>query len=105
MTAPRGQRLREERQRRGLSLRDLAEEIGVSFNTLSRVERGRDCRASAADVIDAWLAVPFGGGSEALDQAVHLIRGFVYDEYDGESDALTVDATVWLARIAPERSA
>lgn len=32
-----------------------------------------------------------------LREAEALLRGFVYDEYEGERDALTVDATVWLA--------
>jgi transcriptional regulator with XRE-family HTH domain len=35
-----GERLREARQRRGKSLRDVFDETGVSIPTLSRIERG-----------------------------------------------------------------
>jgi transcriptional regulator with XRE-family HTH domain len=53
-----GAQLRARRRERRLSLRDLADEINVSFNTLSRVERGHvpDLR-NFRRIID-WLGVP-----------------------------------------------
>jgi hypothetical protein len=50
-----GQRIRLEREARGLSLRAAAEEIGISFNTLLRIERGNDCRDSNARAVRRWL--------------------------------------------------
>lgn len=42
-----------------LGLRAAADEIaGVSFNTLSRIERGADCRFSHALAILEWLSAP-----------------------------------------------
>lgn len=37
-----GQRIRTLRKRRGLSLRALSEECGLSFNAISRIERGEN---------------------------------------------------------------
>lgn len=53
-----GENLRNQRRNRRLSLRDLAEEIGVSFNTLSRVERGRVPELKNYDRIVKWLGSP-----------------------------------------------
>lgn len=53
-----GDALRAERRRRRLSLRDLADEIGVSFNTLSRVERGHLPDLTNYNRIVAWLSTP-----------------------------------------------
>ena len=55
---PLGAMLRTRRREQRLSLRDLAAEIGVSLNTLSRVERGHvpDLR-NFQRIID-WLDVP-----------------------------------------------
>ncbi|MEU4193592.1 helix-turn-helix transcriptional regulator [Kribbella sp. NPDC026611] len=63
---PLGDALRSERRRRRLSLRDLADEIGVSFNTLSRVERGHVPDLKNYDRIVAWLGGP---GQTLLDPA------------------------------------
>jgi transcriptional regulator with XRE-family HTH domain len=59
-----GAALRSERRRRRLSLRDLAAETGVSFNTLSRVERGHVPDLKNYDRIVAWLG---GHGQTLLD--------------------------------------
>lgn len=59
-----GARLLAERERRGIGLRQAAEETGVSFNTLSRIERGHDCRYSHALAVLAWLPAPLNEGSE-----------------------------------------
>ena len=47
MEAAAGARIREERQARGLTLRELGDRVGVSASMLSQVETGR-CRASVA---------------------------------------------------------
>lgn len=55
-------RIRDERQARGLSLRDMAEASGVSFATLQRVETGRrDLRISTLFAIAETLGVPVAG--------------------------------------------
>ena len=53
-----GQALRSQRRERRLSLRDLAAEIGVSINTLSRVERGHIPDLRNFHRIADWLRVP-----------------------------------------------
>lgn len=50
--------LRGRRRERRQSLRDLAEEIGVSMNTLSRVERGHVPDLKNFQRIVDWLGVP-----------------------------------------------
>ena len=63
-----GQALRSERRRRRMSLRDLADEIDVSFNTLSRVERGHLPDLTNYNRIVTWLSQPgltLLGGNEA----------------------------------------
>jgi transcriptional regulator with XRE-family HTH domain len=56
-----GNALRAERRRRRLSLRDLADEIGVSFNTLSRIERGHVPELKTYELIVKWLGAPGQG--------------------------------------------
>lgn len=63
-----GEALRVERRRRRLSLRDLADEIGVSFNTLSRIERGHVPELKTYDRIVKWLGAPGQGLFEAPGQ-------------------------------------
>lgn len=50
--------MRARRRERGMSLRDLADETGVSFNTLSRVERGHVPDLHNFRQIIDWLGVP-----------------------------------------------
>jgi transcriptional regulator with XRE-family HTH domain len=50
--------LRQRRREKRLSLRDLADEIGVSLNTLSRVERGHVPDLANFQRIIDWLDVP-----------------------------------------------
>ena len=63
-----GEALRVERRRRRLSLRDLADEIGVSFNTLSRIERGHVPELKTYDRIVKWLGAPGQGLFETPGQ-------------------------------------
>lgn len=53
-----GVRLKARRRERRLSLRDLADETGVSFNTLSRVERGHVPDLKNFRRIVDWLDIP-----------------------------------------------
>lgn len=53
-----GQLLKARRRQKRLSLRDLADQIGVSSNTLSRVERGHVPDLRNLRLIADWLEVP-----------------------------------------------
>lgn len=53
-----GEMLRARRREKRLSLRDLADQTGVSFNTLSRVERGHVPDLPNLRRIADWLEVP-----------------------------------------------
>lgn len=53
-----GEMLKGRRRRKRLSLRDLADQTGVSFNTLSRVERGHVPDLRTLRRIADWLEVP-----------------------------------------------
>lgn len=50
--------LREARRAQHLNLRDAADQIGVSFNSLSRFERGRDMMLGNAIAVLRWLDHP-----------------------------------------------
>lgn len=50
--------LRTARRMRGLSLRAVADECGISFNALSRHERGRDLTLANARALLVWLSAP-----------------------------------------------
>jgi transcriptional regulator with XRE-family HTH domain len=52
---PQGVRLREERRKRGFSLREVADRIEIDRTTLSLWERGRNI--PRADVLAAWAKV------------------------------------------------
>jgi transcriptional regulator with XRE-family HTH domain len=53
-----GAMLKARRREKRLTLRDLADEIGVSLNTLSRVERGHLPDLKNFQRIVDWLGVP-----------------------------------------------
>ncbi len=60
------QKLRELRQRRVLTLRELEEESGVSYNTIWRLENGyRQARPSTIRKLAAALEVPTAGKAVA----------------------------------------
>lgn len=51
--------VRAERQRRGLSHRSAAEQIGIAYADLCRFELGhKDCRLSTLRAIAAWMNGP-----------------------------------------------
>ena len=45
----------ENRRRRQISLREAARELGVSFSTISRVERGEDFNTRILSDLLRWL--------------------------------------------------
>lgn len=53
-----GARLRAQRAASGLSLRQLADETGVPYSTLSRVEAGKVPDLTTFRNIVAWLGIP-----------------------------------------------
>jgi transcriptional regulator with XRE-family HTH domain len=68
--------LRAQRRRQRLSLRDLADQTGVSFNTLSRVERGHIPDLKNFHRITDWLGMPpeaFLGASEETPSTPSVI--------------------------------
>lgn len=77
-----GPLLRAERTRRGLSLRALADETKVSFNTLSRVERGHVPDLEAFQRIVGWMGYTPAqflgpdkvGGVDTPDAVAHMLR-------------------------------
>jgi len=72
-----GERLREARQRRGVSVRSLARELGVSASLISQIETGKSqpsvstlyamTTALGISVEDVFAAVPAVDGSVAVD--------------------------------------
>ena len=57
-----GAELKRVRSRRGLSLRDVAEETGISASTLSRLERGSTPDYDIVDRLAGWLKVSVATG-------------------------------------------
>ena len=71
-----GVRLRALREGRGLSLRELAEQCGLSFNAISRIERGENSPTVStlhllATALNVSITAFFEDGH---DQAIVLIR-------------------------------
>ena len=50
-----GQRIREKREREGLSLREAGEASGIAFSTLGRIENGGETSLKIAQRAEAWL--------------------------------------------------
>lgn len=93
-----GRLLKQRRETTGLSLRAAADETGVPFNTLARVENGL-----AADLVNtlailAWLDIPttwltgdagtggFGEYQRGWDECAAAVRGFL-DKTSTATDA------------------
>jgi predicted transcriptional regulator len=56
------------RRSRRLNLREAAEQSGVSFNTLSRIERGcGNCSLANLRSLLVWMDQPSVGGGAATD--------------------------------------
>lgn len=58
LVADLGVQAKQRRQAEGLSLRAAAGQIGIGFNTLTRLERGYDARLSNALAVLDWLTRP-----------------------------------------------
>lgn len=74
--------LRKARRVKQLSLRDLADEIGVSFNTLSRVERGFWPDLKNYRAIVQWLDLPpstFLGAAETTSTPEVITKHLLAD--------------------------
>jgi len=72
MSADVGKMIREARQARGISLRALADQVGIHFTHLSKIENGKDKigRASLAKIADALGVDPDLMLGEAGHQAM-----------------------------------
>jgi transcriptional regulator with XRE-family HTH domain/quercetin dioxygenase-like cupin family protein len=80
-----GERLREARQRRGVSVRSLARELGVSASLISQIETGKSqpsvstlyamTTALGISVEDVFASVPAGDASEVVDGAREAVGG------------------------------
>ena len=100
---PIGQRIREERLRRGFNLRSLARSVNVSASHISQIETGK-CRPSVSTLyditsvlgvsIDDLFAAPAGGG--VADDG---------DAADGVADDSVADDRVADYRVAHDRVA
>lgn len=88
-TTPFGRRIAKERKRRGWSLRQAAEEMGISYSRLNRVENeGADVNMQDAAKIAYGLGVPLSSlvnGPAVRDRVVAAAR--TRDE-DGMEDAI-----------------
>lgn len=73
-----GRAIRRKREEQGLSLRDVADETGVSASTLSRIENGTG-KPDADNIarLTAWLNVPMerimGGREGGADEAKAVV--------------------------------
>ena len=75
-----GRAIRRKREEQGLSLRDVADETGVSASTLSRIENGTG-KPDADNIarLTTWLNVPMErimGGREASDDEAKAVVYF-----------------------------
>lgn len=95
-----GAMLRARRRERRLSLRDLAAEIGVSLNTLSRVERGQLPDLKNFQRIVDWLEVPADSFLEADTEATSTPD--VIARHLRSDRRLSADAAARIAEIVEE---
>ena len=74
-----GRSIRRKREEMGLSLRDVADETGVSASTLSRIENGTG-KPDADNIarLTAWLNVPVERIMSGRDAASDEERAVVY---------------------------
>jgi transcriptional regulator with XRE-family HTH domain len=101
-TAELGSAIRRRREQQGLSLRDVAEETGVSASTLSRIENGTG-KPDADNIarLAAWLDMP-------IERVMHRGHGSASDPkpvvyYPHESTPEIVEAHLRADRqLSPE---
>src|SRR3954468_15847515 len=92
-----GDALRAQRRARRLSLRDLSDEIGVSFNTLSRVERGHVPDLENYRRIAMWLDIPTESFLEPASSTPEVITRHLRAD-----KSLSADAAESIASIVQE---
>lgn len=90
-TAELGNAIRRRREQHGMSLRDLADETGVSASTLSRIENGTG-KPDADNIarLAAWLDMPIERVMHHGNRAVNDPNPVVY--YPHESTPEIVEA-------------
>jgi transcriptional regulator with XRE-family HTH domain len=89
-----GALLRERRGRLGWSLRRAANEIGVSFNTIARVERGHIPDLDTYRKLGEWLGVA-GTETEAVGSTVEVINSHLrHDAALSEEDAQRIGRVI-----------
>lgn len=62
--------VREARRGRRLSQRGAAEQIGISFSTVSRMEAGEDCVLSNVIAVLRWLDYPAARAANQLPSVI-----------------------------------
>lgn len=96
-----GSMLRAERRQRRMTLRDLALEIDVSFNTLSRVENGHQPDFRVFKKIVEWLDVPadqfIGWPEEEVASTPAVIARHLYAD-----ERLSAEQANQIARLVDE---
>jgi len=90
-TAELGSAIRRRREQRGLSLRDVADETGVSASTLSRIENGTG-KPDADNIarLAAWLDMPIERVMHPGTRAANDPKPVVY--YPHESTPEIIEA-------------
>ncbi len=91
--------LRARRREKHLSLRDLADQTGVSLNTLSRVERGHVPDLKNFHLILEWLELP---AERFLDQPGVTSTPEVIARHLRADRRLSNDAAVTIATLVEE---
>lgn len=82
-----GQRVRELRQQKGLTLRELAPQVGVGYSYLSKVERGRlDFGDSPSESLIHRLADVLDGDEDELLLLAHRIPAAIAETIFGHPE-------------------
>ncbi|MGB4778511.1 helix-turn-helix domain-containing protein [Microbacterium sp.] len=102
-----GSRLRQLRQRQGLSARELAHRLGISPSAVSQIERGvlQPSVARLIAMTDA-LGVPLAevfGGPEQRDEMPEDLTGFALQRF-GQGTEMTLESGVIFRRVSPGRT-
>lgn len=96
-----GRLLAERRARDRISLRDAAEQIGVSFNTLARVEKGRIPDVQTFQRISEWLGVSPADFFQSRARTVESTPDVIASHLSADP-ALTDEAADKIANIVSE---
>ncbi len=96
-----GRLLRERRRRDGLGLRKAAAEIGISFNSLARIERGRVPDVATFKRLAEWLGVSPAAFFEPQQERVTPTPAAIAAHLSADP-ALTEEAAERIAAIVEE---